>query len=204
MLRIQRMYQLLFVDRSLLPSINPLEKAMKYSNWKEYVNESFNGDEFTFEDKINERFGTFNIKSNISTCCISFIWPSNEWKEIDDVQYYSSETAAWSGEFIGSNPHKFGKLTPENIERLNNFLKIPLEMGWTSEELQLFGKTLKRTSYELTERKNRILTELGGDLGCLTYLLFWPLLWLVNILIKRGFIGTRKLINVEPMKKYAR
>jgi len=177
---------------------------MEYSNWKDYINRSFNGDEFTFEDKTNEKLGTFNIKSNVSTCWISFIWPSNEWKEIDDVQYYSSETTAWSGESIGPNPQKFGKLTQENIERLNNFLKVPLELGWTGEELQLFGKTLKRTSYELPDRKNRILTEFGDDLGCLTYLLFWPILWLVNILIKREIVGTRKLITVEPMRKDAR
>ena len=128
----------------------------------------------------------------------------NEWKNIDDVQYHSSETTAWSGESIGPNPPEFGKMNPENIERLNNFLKVPLELGWTGEELQLFGTTLKRTSYEKSGAKNRILTEYGGDLGCLTYLLFWPILWLVNILIKRGIIGTRRLVAVDPMRKDAR
>jgi len=186
-----------------VPYLKPLYEFMEYKNWKEYIKHKFEGDEFIFDDRTGEKISYLDIRSTVSTCKISFIWPNKEWTEIDDVQYYSLETQAWSGESIGPNPKKFGKLSPDNIKLIDNFLKIPLEIGWIGEELKLFGKTIKRTSYVRTEQKSRILTEYGGELGCLSHLFLLPILWLVNWLIKLEIIGTRKLIIVEPMKSNA-
>jgi hypothetical protein len=173
----------------------------RYETWKEYFDEKFNGDEFIVDDKTGTKIGTYDISSTVSSCHITVIWPNEDWTQIEDVQFFSSQTKAWSGESLGPNPKDFGRLTQENLERLESFLEVPLVSGWTAVEYYVAGRLLKTVSFEGNGQDKRILADYTGETGCLMILLFWPILLVIETLVSKRIIGKKRTLYIEPMNK---
>lgn len=158
-------------------------------NWKIYIDNKFiPKEEFTFttEDISN----TLIIKHNETRTYISFIWPSDDWKKINDIQYYNDNTKGWSGEYNGDI-----EFSEENIIRVDNYLAPVFETGWSSKDIFIFGGHWKSIVYFNLNMTGQPFHYYSSDLGCLSVILF-PLFALIAFIL-----GQKKIVYVAPFRK---
>ncbi|MES2141200.1 MAG: hypothetical protein V4511_15945 [Bacteroidota bacterium] len=159
-------------------------------NWKKYIDNKFIPKEqftFTTEDISN----TLTIKHIATGTSISFIWPSEDWKQINDIHYYNDKTKGWSGEYNGDI-----SFNDENIKLVDNFLAPVFEMGWVSKDIFIFGRHWKSKVYFNLNMTGQPFHYYSSDLGCLSVILF-PLFALIAFIF-----GRKEIVYVDPFKKY--
>jgi hypothetical protein len=179
-----------------------MKKADELKNWKEYLEKKFSDDSLylIIDNTDNPSDGIYRVVSKTNKTVIDFIWPDKHWKTLDDIQYHNESAKGWSGELLGGNSPKTGRFNKENIENIEQLLEIPLKKGWISEEYYFGNKLFKAVTYENNngKRKARIFTDFhSGYIG----IMLFPLTLLLNITLRFGLIGKKKVVVVEPIEE---
>ncbi|MER2998745.1 hypothetical protein [Pontibacter populi] len=168
------------------------------NNWKEYLERKFSDTSlYEIEDKTDlNSSGFYTIKSKTNQTIIDFIWPDEDWYTIEDIQFYSKSANGWSGEFDNL---EFNSFNPRSVSYVDEWLSIPINKGWISEEFYINEKLFKAVSYVNDQHKKGKRLLVDFNFGCLGLILF-PVTFILNFALDKGLLGEKKTIVVEPIE----
>lgn len=159
-------------------------------NWKDYIDKKFvPADQFSFETEKDSP--SLTVKHNKTGTSFYFFWPTEDWKEISDIQYHNPRTKGWSGEY-----NRVSKFNDEEVKILDSFLAPAFETGWVSSDIYLFDKHWKSKVYFNPDKTGTPFQYFSSELGCLSFILF-PIFWLLAFLF-----GSTKTVTIDPVKKH--
>ena len=164
------------------------------NNWKEYIESTFQPpSDFKIEDKTqNGEVGIYTLTHNVSQTSFDFYFPNDNWKKIEDVQFHNPKTRGWSGEFWVS------EFSESEKQGLDIFLKLALEVGWSSKDYYWNGKHFYSKIYWNKDFKGNNFNYHSN--GCISKF-FFPFFWTIKKLMDLKIIGGLKKIVVEPVNK---
>ncbi len=128
------------------------------------------------------------------------MFPNEDWSEINDVQYYNSNTKGWSGKsWMQIDPNQdYIKFNQKSLELINEYLAPVFKTGWSSIDLYIFNKHYKSIVYKEQNFIGKPFKYTNANYGCISIILF-PLFILLEALIKKGIIGKIERLNLKPI-----
>ena len=174
-----------------------LYKNVKIKTWLEYVNEKFK-DTSLYEIIIEDYF--ILVKTKVNETEIYFYNEDESYLKITDCQYYNNSCKGWSGETCAVDSDKYGTFTQENVNTIDDILKTPIYKGWISDDYYLNNEFYKSISFLDQDRTKPPFHYHGSKFGCIIFIIF-PLYLSINFLLKKGLIGTKKTIIVNPIER---
>lgn len=169
------------------------------NNWKEYIEHKFiPKEDFVFEDKTELKsgigYGTLTITHNQTGNWVCFIFPSENWNKLDDVQFGNNRTEGWSGEYLETVFSEVEK------DRLDQYLSTVYKTGWSSIDYYLNSKHFKSYVFRNQEFNGEKFTYYSSSYGCISTVLF-PIFWIVSFLIKIGIFGRIDKVKLDSINK---
>ena len=159
------------------------------TNWKDYIDNKFiPTSDFVFTPDKDST--SLTIKHNRTGTSVFFLWPTDNWDKIEDVQFFNDKTRGWSGE---NGSFDFSDKDRDRIEKL---LEPVFKTGWLSRDIYLFGHHFKSIVHFDNKAKGLGFHYYSSDLGCASIILF-PILTILAGLIRIMGLTERKFI--EPI-----
>jgi len=161
------------------------------TNWKDYIDKKFIPT-VDFEFVTDKDSSSLTIKHKRTGTSVFFLWPTDSWDKIEDIQFFNDKTKGWSGE---NGPFEFNET---GILKVDNLLEPVFNTGWTSRDIFLFGHHFKSIVHFDKDKKGIGFHYYSSDMGCVSILLF-PILTILAGL--KRLTGMTDIKNIEPINK---
>jgi len=162
------------------------------NNWKEYIDKiTVPRQDFSFDTE--EVSNTLIITHNKTQTKLYFIWPTENWAKLGDIQFHNARTEGWSGEFYGDLI-----FSNDTVKQVDRFLEPAFTTGWTSKDIYLFGRHFKSEVAWNLQNTGKKFYYFSSETGCLSLILF-PVFYAFSLLAKIGIIGSVKTIKIDPI-----
>ena len=164
--------------------------------WREYLHGKFgDSDLFEIRGKLPPEAPVAVIevtaKSNGTVICFAGVLDNLDC--LSDLQYYNRVSRGFTGEHDQFEDQ--GRFTPANVRYVEQELATPLTDGWRSEDFYLLQRHFKSKVY-LTRGSRRAFHYYPNTFGCV----FFPLHWLLDLLVSAGIIGTKDTVTIAPVQ----
>ena len=171
--------------------------GQQMSTWFDYILCKF-ADKDYFEIKKQNQSEYIVVNSLTNNTKIWFYGLGDTGLLLTDCQYSNDDCKGWSGETCAVDCDKYGTLTQENLNTIDEILDTPIYSGWISVDYYLGDSFYKAVSYPDKDKTEPPFTYFGSEFGRVSILLF-PIFIVIDILLEKGVIGNKTEITVEPI-----
>jgi len=171
--------------------------GQQISNWLDYIRLKFADlNYYEIVEKSDHDYIVINSLTNKTK--IWFYGLGETGLLLTDCQYSSDDCKGWSGETCAVNCDIYGTFTQENLDTIDEILDTPIKNGWISVEYFLGNSFYKAVTYADKDKTKPPFTYFDSKFGCLLIILF-PIFIVINILLRKGIIGKKTEITIEPI-----
>lgn len=166
------------------------------NNWKDYIDQKFiPKEEFEFENK-NWKKGIYILITHKRTGTWFKIYdPSDEWRLLGNIEFGNKDESFGFWDWDGNIPFLQGE-----VKLTDEFLKPAFLDGISYKKYYLFNKHYKSIVYGNKNFSRRIYSYyISNFIGC-TWLLYFPIIFILNSMVRLKLIGGIKEKVVEPIK----
>ncbi len=156
------------------------------NNWKDYVLDYFS-DKSQFHitnDLKNHVISISSSDQNIKTK-LAFIFKNDKYDEIEETQFYNdlNYNNSYCVQYFGGL-----SFSDEDINIINEIIKIPIEKGWLEKDFYFIGKKPYKTHF-FYDKKSEFRDYVSYNS------------WFQGILSIFSLLSRTKLNEIGPMKK---